>query len=161
MSHEKVNIFLGNEDSPMAQLVKNCLQCRRDRRHGFNLCIRKIPWRRKWHPIPAFLPEKSRGQTGLEGYSTKGLKSQTQTCDYTHTHMQLWVMISATLSLTIMPCAVLYQSSLHLLHNFITCYLFYLSTLQSCFTCKWAISFFFWMYTTVGSLTLNLQPTAL
>ena len=91
----------------------------------------------------------------------KVVKSKTQMCDYTHTHMQPWVTISLTLSLTIMPCAVLYQSSLYLLHNFITCYLFYVTTFQSCFTCKWAISFFFWMYTIVGSLTLNLQPTAL
>ena len=42
-SHEKANIFLGNEDSPMAQLVKSRQQCKRDRSHGFNLCIRKIP----------------------------------------------------------------------------------------------------------------------
>ena len=29
---------------------------------------RKIPWR-KWQPTPVFLPEKSRGQKSLEGYS--------------------------------------------------------------------------------------------
>ena len=31
--------------------------------------VRKIPWRRKWQPIPVFLPGKSHGQSSLEGYS--------------------------------------------------------------------------------------------
>ena len=29
----------------------------------------KIPWRRKWHPTPVFLPGKFHGQRSLEGYS--------------------------------------------------------------------------------------------
>jgi len=28
-----------------------------------------IPWRRKWQPIPVFLPGQSCGQRSLEGYS--------------------------------------------------------------------------------------------
>ena len=36
--------------------------------------VRKIPWRRKWQPIPVFLPEKSYGQRHLVGYSPKSLK---------------------------------------------------------------------------------------
>ena len=39
------------------------------RRHGFNLWARKIPWRRKWQPIPVSLPGKSHGQRSLAGYS--------------------------------------------------------------------------------------------
>ena len=39
------------------------------RRHGFHPWIRKIPWKRKWQPIPVFLPEKSDGQRSLAGYS--------------------------------------------------------------------------------------------
>ena len=31
--------------------------------------VGKIPWKRKWQPIPVFLPEKSHGQRSLEGYS--------------------------------------------------------------------------------------------
>jgi hypothetical protein len=31
-------------------------QCRRQ---GLNLWVRKSPWRRKWQPIPVFLPGKS------------------------------------------------------------------------------------------------------
>ena len=37
-------------------------QCRRP---GFNPCVGKIPQRRKWQPIPAFLPGKSHGQRSL------------------------------------------------------------------------------------------------
>ena len=31
-------------------------------RPGFNPRVRKIPWRRKWQPTPAFLPGKSHRQ---------------------------------------------------------------------------------------------------
>ena len=52
-------------------------QCRRCRRHGFDLCIRKIPWKRKWQPTPVFLLGKFRGQRSLAGCSLWGHKSQT------------------------------------------------------------------------------------
>ena len=38
------------------------------RRGGFNPWVEKITWRRKWHPIPVFLPGKSHGQRSLAGY---------------------------------------------------------------------------------------------
>ena len=44
-------------------------QCRRHKRHGFNPCIGKIPWRRKWQPTSALLPGESYGQRSLAGYS--------------------------------------------------------------------------------------------
>jgi len=28
-----------------------------------------MPWRRKWHPTPIFLPGKSHGERSLVGYS--------------------------------------------------------------------------------------------
>ena len=34
---------------------------------GFNLWVRKTPWRRKWQSTPVFLLGKSHGQRGLEG----------------------------------------------------------------------------------------------
>ena len=34
----------------------------------------KIPWRRKWHPTPVFLPGKSHGQRNLAGYSPSGCR---------------------------------------------------------------------------------------
>ena len=33
-------------------------QCRRHKRCGFDSCVRKILWRRKWKPTPEFLSEK-------------------------------------------------------------------------------------------------------
>ena len=44
-------------------------QCRR---HGFNPCFGKIPWRRTWPTAPVFLPGESHGQRSLEGYSPWG-----------------------------------------------------------------------------------------
>ena len=34
----------------------------------------KIPWNRKWHPTPVFLPGKFHGQRSLTGYSPWGCK---------------------------------------------------------------------------------------
>ena len=45
---------------------ESACQCRR---HGFNPWIRKIPWRRKWQPIPVFLLGKFHGQRSPVGYS--------------------------------------------------------------------------------------------
>ena len=44
------------------------------RRGGFNLWVRKIPWRRKWQPTPVFCPGKSNGQRSLAGYGPWGHK---------------------------------------------------------------------------------------
>ena len=50
-------------------------QCRRQKRHGFNLWVGKVPWRREWQPTPVFLSEESHGQRSLVDYSPKGTKS--------------------------------------------------------------------------------------
>ena len=44
-------------------------QCRRYKRGGFDPWVRKIPWRKKWHPTPIFLPGVSQGKRSLVGYS--------------------------------------------------------------------------------------------
>ena len=49
------------------------------RRHGFNPCLRKIPWRNKWQPTPVFLPGKFHGQRRLVGYSLGGPKESDTT----------------------------------------------------------------------------------
>ena len=36
--------------------------------------VGKIPWRRKWQPMPMFLPRESHGQRSLAGYSPWGRK---------------------------------------------------------------------------------------
>ena len=60
-----------------------CEMCKLD------LWVRKIPWRRKWQPIPLFLPGKCHGQRGLMGYSPWGYKRVgttlvTKQHNYTH-----------------------------------------------------------------------------
>ena len=50
---------------PGGSVVKNLPA----RRQGFDPWVRKIPWRRKWLPIPVLLPGKSHGQRSLVGYS--------------------------------------------------------------------------------------------
>ena len=42
---------------------------RRCKRCKFNPCVGKIPWRRKWHSTPVFLPGKFHGKRSLEGNS--------------------------------------------------------------------------------------------
>ena len=65
---------------PRGSAVKNQLQGRKCRRHGFSPWIRKILWRRKWQPTPVFLPEKFHGQRSLVGHMAhhEVTKSQTQ-----------------------------------------------------------------------------------
>ena len=43
------------------------------------LWVRKIPWRRKWQPIPVFLPGESHGWSSLVGYSPWGCKESDMT----------------------------------------------------------------------------------
>ena len=49
-------------------LVKNLSTNAEDIRD--DLCVRKIPWRRKWQPRPLFLVGESHGQKNLEGCSS-------------------------------------------------------------------------------------------
>ena len=62
----QVLYHLSHQGSPineyMAQWVKNLLQCRR---HGFDLWVRKISWKRKRQPTPVFLSGESHGQRSL------------------------------------------------------------------------------------------------
>ena len=52
-------------------------QCRRLKRHGFDLWVGKIPWRRKWQLTSVFLPGKFHGHRSLVGYRPWGLKEST------------------------------------------------------------------------------------
>ena len=60
----------------MAPVVKNLPANAGNARDmdGFNLWVRKIPWRRKWQPTPGFLPRESHGWRSLMGYSPWGHK---------------------------------------------------------------------------------------
>ena len=54
-------------------------QCRKHKRNRFNPLVRKIPWKRKWQPTPAFLPGKFHGQRSLVGYGPWGCKKSDTT----------------------------------------------------------------------------------
>ena len=45
-------------------------QCRRLKRHRFNLWVRKIPCRRKWQLTPVLLPGESHGERSLTIFSS-------------------------------------------------------------------------------------------
>ena len=47
-------------------------QFRKPKRLGFDPWVRKIPWRRKWQPTPAFVPGDSHGQRSLVGQNPWG-----------------------------------------------------------------------------------------
>ena len=66
-------------------------QGRRHKRHGFDPCVSKIPWRRAQQPTPAFLPGESHGQRSLAGYSLWGRKGSDTTEQLTFNFMvRLW-----------------------------------------------------------------------
>ena len=39
------------------------------KRHGSDLRVRRIPWRRAWQPTPVFFPGESHEQRNLAGFS--------------------------------------------------------------------------------------------
>ena len=53
----------------MSQWVKNLPAVQEYRRLGFDLWVRKIPWRREWLPTQVFLPGEFHGQRRQAGYS--------------------------------------------------------------------------------------------
>ena len=56
-----------------------CLLMQETQRWGFGPWVRKIHWRRKWQPTPAFFSGKFHGQRSLAGYSPWGLKESDRT----------------------------------------------------------------------------------
>ena len=90
------------------------VQCRRHRRLEFDPRVGKIPWRRKWHPTPVFLPEKSHGQRSLAGCSPKGGKEsdaterpsdwpQAHACDCIASNTSAWKFVFSRSSLCHLP----------------------------------------------------------
>ena len=67
-------------------------QCSRPKRHGFNPWVRKIPWKRAWHPTPVFLPGES-PWTGEPGrLQPMGVsKSQTWLSNVAHSTHAVWL----------------------------------------------------------------------
>ena len=71
-------------------MVKNLLANAGDARErcGFDHCVGKIPWRRKWEPTPVFLPRESHGQGSLAGCSPYVLKDSDTTKLTWHTQRE-------------------------------------------------------------------------
>ena len=67
-------IYLHTWSSTVTQQQRISLQCRRQRRPGFNPWVRMIPWRRTRQPITVFSPGEFHGQRSLVGYSPVGYK---------------------------------------------------------------------------------------
>ena len=53
---------------------ESACQCRRHKRRGFNLWVRKIPLEEGTKPTPVFLPGDSHGKWSLAGCSPQGCK---------------------------------------------------------------------------------------
>ena len=49
-------------------------QFRRHKRHGFDLWVVKVPWKRAWQLTPVFLPGESHRPRSLVGYTPWGHK---------------------------------------------------------------------------------------
>ena len=66
-------------------------QCSRHKRLGFSPWIGKMPWRRKWHPDPVFLPGKFHRQKPLAACSSWGLTGSATT-EQLSTHTLLLII---------------------------------------------------------------------
>ena len=71
-------------------------QCMNHRRHEFDPWLRKIPWRRKWHPSPVVLPGKAHGQRSLAGCSPWCHKRVTWLSTHAHIHTYIQHCLKAT-----------------------------------------------------------------
>ena len=79
--HIKSSVLKGNGQFTRASQVvvvvkkkkkKTTCQYRRYKSCGFNLWVKKIPWRRAWQPTLVFLPAESHWQRSLAGYRPIG-----------------------------------------------------------------------------------------
>ena len=97
----------------MVKKKKSSCQCRA---HRFDPWIRKIPWRRKWQPIPVFLAWKSHEQGSLKGYSSWGhKKSQTWLNNLTTTifitflkYIYMYIFVYVDIHMHVSRCACVY-----------------------------------------------------
>ena len=66
----------------MALVVKNLRANAEDTRDaGFDLWVRKIPWRKKWQPTPVFLPGRFHGQRILVNCIAHGTSESQNTTE--------------------------------------------------------------------------------
>ena len=105
------------EASQAAQLIsKPPHQCRRPKRHGFDLWVRKIPLEKKMATYSSILAGKLHGQRSLMGYSPWGRKESDVT-EHTYACIRkitysfnfssfFFSIIAYYIILNIVPCAI-------------------------------------------------------
>ena len=62
-------------------------QCRRHKRHSFDLRVKKIPWRRAWQSTPVFLPAESPWTEDPGGSQFIGSQTVGHNWKAKHTHL--------------------------------------------------------------------------
>ena len=65
----KENFYIYLQAFQVSIGVKNPPAMQETRRHAFDPCVSKIPWRRAWQLTPVFLPGESHGQWSQADYS--------------------------------------------------------------------------------------------
>ena len=88
--------------SQVALVVKNPLANAGDGRDVGSIPVRKILWRRKWHPTPVFLPGRSHGQEAWVAKSQTGLSNWTHTVNSQYLK-ESWIQRKEELNV---PCTV-------------------------------------------------------
>ena len=76
-THTYYLLLFGGGDKEFVYQWEDAKRC------GFDPWVGKIPWKRKWRPIPVFLPGKFHEQRSLEGYPAWVAKSQTRLSTHT------------------------------------------------------------------------------
>ena len=110
---EYVTIIVRVWASQVMLVVKNPPAKAEDKRHGFDPCVRKIPWRRAWQPTPVFLPGESYGQRTLSGYSPRGLRVRQDWSDLGCMHALLLLLSPfSRVRLSVIPWAAGCQAPL-------------------------------------------------
>ena len=79
LSWKKCNNFILQSVNWASLVVQQQESTCQYRRHGLYLCVRKIPWRRKWQYPSILLPGKSQGQRRLVSCSPWGCKEMDTT----------------------------------------------------------------------------------
>ena len=87
-----------------------CLQCGRP---GFDPWVRKIPWRKKWHPTPVLLPGKSHGRRSLVGYRPWCCKKSDTTEQLHFTSLHAWCKSALILFFLIFIFTLFYSTILY------------------------------------------------
>ena len=78
-----IYIYICKQPHSQVALVveESACQCRRCKIDNFDPWVGKVPWSRKWQPVPVFLPGKSHGHRGQVGLQSVGSQRQTGLSD--------------------------------------------------------------------------------